>query len=263
VYADTHVTSNMDVYERWAEIITVYFEANGGNITTYSKTVVNGKEYGDLPSADREGHKFDGWFTNEKGGDKITDETIFTGDSDSTLYAHWTVKQYHITFNTNGGSKVDSMTVDYNAVLTIPTNVTKDGYVFEGWYLDKELKEPMDLTRMPAYDLVLYAKWTEVVEVDAGVIIAIVICSTILVLGLAYIALACFCSACAFHSMFGKMNIFNYFECGKTLMAKFNKSRAEEFGGSSTGLETFSEAPSAPPTFEPQCAPSAPPTFEP
>jgi len=107
-------------------------------------------------------------------------------------------------------------------VLTIPTNVTKDGFIFEGWYLDKELTQMMNMTTMPAHDILLYAKWTEIVELDSGVIIAIVICATVVILGIAYILLACFCSACAFHSTFGKINIFNYFECGKNLMVKFN-----------------------------------------
>jgi len=114
----------------------------------------------------------------------------------------------------------------------------------------------MNLATMPARDIVLYAKWSEVVEVDTGVVIAVVVCSTVLILGLAYVALACFCSACAFHSMFGKANIFNYFECGKTLIARFNNKtqNPDEYAGNtfpySTSLDTFSEAPSAPPSYE-------------
>ena len=125
----------------------------------------------------------------------------------------------------------------------------KEGYNFEGWYLDKDFKYTMNLTTMPARNIVLYAKWTEVVEVDAGVIIAIVVCSSVVVLGLAYIAMACFCSACAFHSVFGKMNIFNYFECGKSLLAKVNKDQDFDIALNSFCTEEVN-APSAPPTYD-------------
>ena len=35
---------------------------------------------------------FEGWYTEKTGGEKVTDDMIFTGTKDQTLYAHWRVK---------------------------------------------------------------------------------------------------------------------------------------------------------------------------
>ena len=73
--------------------------------------------------------------------------------NDHTLYAQWTVNQYTITFDSAGGSAVDSITEDFGSEITAPTNPTKQGYTFDGW--DPELPETM-----PAGDLQLTAQWT-------------------------------------------------------------------------------------------------------
>jgi len=68
---------------------------------------------------------------------------------------------YTITFDTNGGSIVSSVSVDNGDTLTLPANPTKDGYTFEGWYLDPELATSFDTNGAILSDLTLYAKWTE------------------------------------------------------------------------------------------------------
>ena len=67
--------------------------------------------------------------------------------------AKWTVNQYTITFNTDGGSTVAAMTQDYGTAVTAPENPTKTGYTFAGW--DKTIPETM-----PANHMTIKAKWT-------------------------------------------------------------------------------------------------------
>lgn len=38
---------------------------------------------------------------------------------------------------------------------------TKEGYIFDGWYLDSELKEKFDETTMPVRNITLYGRWIE------------------------------------------------------------------------------------------------------
>ena len=59
------------------------------------------KKYGELPTVNRTGHSFDGWFTEE--GKEVTENDTVTKASDHTLYAHWTANNYTVTLNVNGG----------------------------------------------------------------------------------------------------------------------------------------------------------------
>ena len=75
--------------------IQISLNANGGTLSKSSIIVYNGQTYGELQnvSATRDYHNFDGWYTQSSGGIKITSSSIFTDDSNTTLYAHWTQKQ--------------------------------------------------------------------------------------------------------------------------------------------------------------------------
>ena len=67
---------------------TITFDGNGGTPSVDSMTTTNQK-LTSLPSASRSGsYSFDGWYTEESGGTKITTDTEFPADT--TVYAHWT-----------------------------------------------------------------------------------------------------------------------------------------------------------------------------
>ena len=113
----------------------VTFNANGGICNTTAKNVTYDSEYGELPTPTRNGYTFAGWFTAAEDGERIqaTDKVQIT--EAITLYAHWDVVSYNITY-----SGLDGATVDENpATYTIETetftlnNPTKVGYKFVGW----------------------------------------------------------------------------------------------------------------------------------
>lgn len=56
-----------------------------------------------------------------------------------------------ITFDTNGGSKIDSVTIKKETELILPEEPTLDGYVFKGW---------IDKNEMPIYNKVIFAENT-------------------------------------------------------------------------------------------------------
>ena len=69
---------------------TVRFDANGGSVSTASKTVTVGNTYGTLPVPVRNGYTFAGWYTSASSGSVVTSSTKVTKTAAHTLYAHWT-----------------------------------------------------------------------------------------------------------------------------------------------------------------------------
>ena len=71
-----------------------------------------------------------------------------------TVKALWTINQYTVTFDTDGGTAIDPITQNYNSSVTAPAAPTKTGYTFAGW--DKEIP-----ATMPAENVTVKAMWAE------------------------------------------------------------------------------------------------------
>ena len=69
-----------------------------------------------------------------------------------TLSAQWTINQYTLTFDSDGGSEVAPITQNYGTAVTKPSNPTRDGFSFAGW-------DPQIPTTMPAANKTYKAKW--------------------------------------------------------------------------------------------------------
>ena len=70
-------------------------------------------------------------------------------------------EKYTITYESNGGSAVASQTVEERAAMLPPSNPTRAGYTFAGWYYEADFVTPVSWDRqMPSMDFTLYAKWT-------------------------------------------------------------------------------------------------------
>ncbi len=65
-----------------------------------------------------------------------------------------------ITFDTKGGSIIDSITIGKDTELTLPKEPTQDGYVFKGW-VDKN-ETPIYNKALLSEDTTLYAVWEKV-----------------------------------------------------------------------------------------------------
>ena len=111
-------------------------------------------------SVSKEGHTLEGWYYTDGEEEKKFD---FEADKmpmhDLTLTAKWTINQYTITFDTDGGNTIDSITLDYGTAITAPEAPTKDGYTFKEW--SPALPETMpagDMTVKAIYDYT-YTGW--------------------------------------------------------------------------------------------------------
>ena len=66
--------------------------------------------------------------------------------------------RYTLTYVSNGGTEYDPERYNANTVVQIDKQPIREGYTFEGWYLDEELTEPVDEVKMTR-NITVYAKW--------------------------------------------------------------------------------------------------------
>lgn len=101
----------------------------------------------------RTGHTQVGWATVD-GGEKVYGlDAVYTQNEALTLYPVWNANQYTITFDTDGGTDVASITQAYGTPIITPANPTKPGCTFTGW-------NPELPAAMPAKNLTVTAQWS-------------------------------------------------------------------------------------------------------
>ncbi|MBF2345230.1 InlB B-repeat-containing protein [Listeria seeligeri] len=108
----------------------------------------------------KEGYTFTGWYDAKTGGNKWDFNTETMPTNDMTLYAQFTKNSYTATFDVDGTTT--SQSVAYQEFLTEPTEPTKAGYSFTGWYDAKTDGNKWDFSTetMPANDMTLYAQFS-------------------------------------------------------------------------------------------------------
>ncbi len=158
--------TNMSTFEsRYAEYIaaiptfTVTFNTNGGsNIAAQS---IKDGEYATKPSNPTKSNaRFIGWYSNEDLTTEFNFSTAIT--SDTTIYAKWEeIVTREVTFETNGGSTIASQIIEDGTTATKPSNPTRDGYYFVGWYSNEGLTTEFSFTTVITSDTTIYAKWQE------------------------------------------------------------------------------------------------------
>ena len=83
------------------------------------------------------------------------------------VYAKWKdaeseLQQYVVTFNSMGGSAIDSITVAEGSLLKNPTEPTYTGFIFNGWYKDEDCTVSWVFeTDKVTSSITLYAGWIE------------------------------------------------------------------------------------------------------
>ena len=142
----------------------ITFDANeGSGLSEADREIEEGKTLGTLPTAERAGYTFVGWYTEKEGGTEVTSDTLVT--SDMTIYARWEPvkpQTYKVTFEADGGidlSETDRMVEAGTLLAALPT-VKRDGYVFTGWYKDAGCTILWDSEQdKVGEDTILYAGW--------------------------------------------------------------------------------------------------------
>ncbi|MBR4202072.1 MAG: InlB B-repeat-containing protein [Candidatus Methanomethylophilaceae archaeon] len=161
---NTEVAQDYNIIANWQpDVYTIKFNPNGG---TGSISDMHESIYGPpivIPGnhPTREGYAFFGWSTTPEGDVEYTNviprPLPVYEDKIMTLYAVWG-EGFTVTFDSDGGSHVDSQTVIKNTKAEKPADPTKEHNRFLGWYLG-EATEPFDFDTPITADITLTAKW--------------------------------------------------------------------------------------------------------
>ena len=151
--------------------IRCLLDVNGGELDDQEYIdVVYGKPYGELPEPERMGYEFKGWYYDNK---LIEKTTIVTAAKKHMLKAVYEGNQYDLEINPNGGvCDKTSITVTYGEPIgTLPT-VTREGFIYLGWYDDNgnrvyenDIYEDEEITT-------LTAKWRKIIDKTTGLSIS-------------------------------------------------------------------------------------------
>ena len=176
VTASSTVTTATVLYAQWtANNYHVILDCIGGTVDQQKqlgKQVTYNSTYGTLPTPIRAGYTFQDWFTDATIGTQVTNATPVSVPTDLAttrspiLYARWTVNNYTVTFNYQGGTVSPAQpnkSVTFDAIYGTLPEPTRVGYTFSGWNTAANGSGVMvgDSTKVfTNADHILYAQWT-------------------------------------------------------------------------------------------------------
>lgn len=106
ITSESIVTSlvNQKLYAHWApNQFTLTYDANGGSCSTATKALTFGDSFGTLPTPTRTHYTFEGWYTAASGGTQVSADTTPTTSDNVTVYAHWALVPYKVTWSNGTG----------------------------------------------------------------------------------------------------------------------------------------------------------------
>lgn len=170
-YQDFTPESDVTLVAQWAQYWTITYDANGGTCSNdrYKSVQVErgASEYLSSGSTfKKDGYELEGWCLDQKcQGPVLTG--YYTPESDVTLYAKW-ASSVTITLNAAGGAfkdGADTYTVKKTLGKALGTNSlekpTREGFLFEGWYLDAEYQNRVKSSYVVTGNADFYAKWSQ------------------------------------------------------------------------------------------------------
>ena len=133
------VTRDLVLFPIWKNYKTIEFYLSKDD-TEPDKTLRVFEGESQTPyTPERFGYGFDGWYTS----------TLFNGNPElsvhyhltsTKLYARWNMEEYEISFVTNNGTVLDTVTYNIESELELPS-VTKENFTFLGWCAEEDLSD--------------------------------------------------------------------------------------------------------------------------
>ena len=129
-------TEARTITAKYEDALYVYFYNPEGTQIMRTEKVADhkGHDYSHVSYDVDATHKIVGWAANQNGTDDIT-KSIAVPEGSTSVNVYAIIKEgYWVTFDSNGGSAIDSQFVFDKISLNDYTTPTKPGYKFDGWY---------------------------------------------------------------------------------------------------------------------------------
>ena len=153
----TKLNSDTTLVAKWTKIVlptyTVSFNTGDDSIKVDSQSIEQGSKASKPESITKSGYNFVGWFLNNTEFDfnnPITKNITLTAKWEKIIITHT------VSFNTDGGSPLDNITVEDGDTVYIMNPPTKSGFTLIGWTLDGV---DFDFYTSIKSDITLVAKW--------------------------------------------------------------------------------------------------------
>lgn len=151
-YSEYHILNNYSGWILNKDEKSIKFKINNRNENTFNAKILI------LPSlSGGSEYAFDGWYSDNTYKTQFTEIEV---NSDKIFYGKWgdnSIK-YTITFDTEGGSSINSLSYQAGSFVTLPNTTTKDHCTIEYWETDKGYKMPWSFY-MPGRKIALHAAW--------------------------------------------------------------------------------------------------------
>lgn len=150
---DTNVQASINVNAQFViKSYTVTFKDWNGT-TLKTQTVNHGSAATAPANPGRSGYSFSGW---DKSFSNVTGNLAVT--------AQYSINQYTVSFNSQGGSAVAPITQNFGTTVTVPPAPSRTGHVFSSWNTaangNGTSRAPGSSFTMPAQNQILYGIWT-------------------------------------------------------------------------------------------------------
>lgn len=158
----TPINKNLTLYAKWRYPVAeetfyrVTFDPNNDS-PSFSETIEPNKKAIKPANPSKDGYTFVNWL-NEDGSVFSFNTPITANITVTASYVLVDNTQYVISFETNGGASVAAKVVKPGDNFTLPFT-SKDNYILEGWYLDKEFTVQFTNESIVDKNITLYAKW--------------------------------------------------------------------------------------------------------
>jgi uncharacterized repeat protein (TIGR02543 family) len=149
--------------------VVVTFNANGGSFAegaaSVTATVQAGQTLTPPTGVTKAGYTFQGWFSAETGGTEFAfAATPITAAM--TVWARWQALPpgyFQVIFNSGGGNHVEPATVRDGETVDRPTEPTRSGYIFAGWFTAETDGEEFDFAATQITgNTTIWARWTAI-----------------------------------------------------------------------------------------------------
>ena len=126
------------LYAIWnrADVPVTLYPGEGVSVTPTSVRVAVGDTWV-LPTPERTGHAFSGWYTEAAGGELIENGSVVASTSVTALYAHYAPNEYTVSFAGNGATgSMSAQAFSYDEAKALAANAfVRKGHSFLGWGL--------------------------------------------------------------------------------------------------------------------------------